>query len=615
MTPASTPLYFKSGNETLFGWLHQPAAQSRLDVGIVICKPFGYEAVCAHLSLRAFADACAQAGATVLRFDYAGTGDSSGEESSADQIAQWCRDIQAAVEQLRRAGGVQRVCLLGVRLGALLAGLVAADSDSVDGIIGVAPVVSGRRYLRELRAFQAAATSEALGLSPGAAAAGVPKESAAGREAEGREAAGRAAADGELEVTGFTLSAATVQRLALIDLAVLKGGAVSTALILDRSDLPGAKPWADALLGLGTDVRYRALPGFSEMVSTPHAAQVPAAMVAATVEWLERFRRGAPAAAPVYPPDESQASMRLAGESGSQLMERALFIDDERTLFAVVTQAVPDGAATTPPGYGVVMLNGGAISHIGPNRMYVELSRRWAARGYVVLRLDLAGLGDSGTRPGRSGNEVYPPGALDDVAIAIDFLRREYGVQNITLAGLCAGAYHALRSATAGLPVNTVLLVNPLTFYWKQGSTLNDLQISEVVRNPGVYRERVLTGRSWLKLLRGRVNLWRVAMVYLRRTWLALEVMARDLGRKLHIRLPDDLGWDLQSVAGRGVRIVFCFARGDAGADLLKMQGGSAVETIGDRCRVYTIDGADHVFSQSVARKHLLQLLSSELPK
>ncbi len=80
------------------------------------------------------------------------------------------------------------------------------------------------------------------------------------------------------------------------------------------------------------------------------------------------------------------------------------------------------------------------------------------------------------------------------------------------------------------------------------------------------------------------------------------------------MRLPDDLEWDLQSIASRGVRMVFVFAQGEAGADLLRIQGGAAVAAIGDRCRVYTIDGADHIFSQSEPREQLEQLLGSELP-
>jgi len=384
---------------------------------------------------------------------------------------------------------------------------------------------------------------------------------------------------------------------------------------VDQSDLPNAAAWAQTLSEAGTQVRHLSLPGFAEMMSTPHAAQVPQVMLAASLEWLDGYRAGPCDMAPLPPARRfAAASMHISGDDGQSLTERALFIGDNRNLFAIVTAAEEIGVDNLG-GYGVVMLNGGATSHIGPNRMYVELARRWAARGYVVLRLDLAGIGDSALLPNQNGNVVYPEGALDDIAAAIDYLRRHHRGHDITLAGLCAGAYHAFKSATAGMRVNTVLLVNPLTFYWKQGSTLNDLQIAEVVRNPGVYSERIRAGKAWLKLFRGRVNLWRIVMIYINRVWLALDAGVRELPRTLHIRLPNDLGWDLKSVAERGTRIVFLFARGDAGADLLRIQGGSVVDSIGDRLRVHTIDGADHIFSQSAPRRKLLQLLSNELPR
>jgi hypothetical protein len=102
---------------------------------------------------------------------------------------------------------------------------------------------------------------------------------------------------------------------------------------------------------------------------------------------------------------------------------------------------------------------------------------------------------------------------------------------------------------------------------------------------------------------------------FLRRGLMTAGSSARDLSRLLKIRLPQDLGWELQSLASRGVRIVFLFARGDVGMDLLRMQGGAALKSIGDRCRVHVINGADHIFSQGAARDELLQLLTSELPR
>ncbi len=296
------------------------------------------------------------------------------------------------------------------------------------------------------------------------------------------------------------------------------------------------------------------------------------------------------------------------------LVERATFVDGEKTLFAIVTEPEVTTVLKESGAHGIMLLNCGATSHVGPNRMSVDLARRWAARGYVVLRLDIAGLGDSDNRSGEPRNQVYPPGALYDISIAVEFLRRRRGVKDLTLIGVCSGAYHALRSAIGGLPVNKVLLINPLTFYWRQGDTLADLQIAEVMRNPGVYFDNAFSARHWRKLARGQVNLWRVAKVFARRGWLAIDSTLRDLCRRVGIRIVDDLGWDLASVAQRGIPMVFIFSRGDTGLELLRNQGGSMVRKLGDNCRIHVISGADHIFSQREARMKLIRLLDSELP-
>ncbi|MEP6883768.1 MAG: alpha/beta fold hydrolase [Gammaproteobacteria bacterium] len=589
MTSVSTPLYFPSGGGFLFGWLHQPAAELRTDVGLIVCEPFGYEAICAHRSLRTIADACAGIGVATLRFDYAGTGDSTDIEDDEEQISRWCGDILAAVEELRRRCGVRRVYVLGVRLGALLASL-APIQGAVDGLIALVPVVNGRRYLRELRAYQA-----------GAAADGPP-----------------AAADGTLEVAGFFLSAASVARLTGLDLLKVTSSP-QRVLILDRSDLPAAGAWADGLRALGAEVDYRSLPGFPEMVSTPHAALTPQLMLDALLDWLRRLEPVplSPSPSPSRLPSPTAAApveMHFRTVQGVELIERAVFLDSERRLFAIVCAAASiPGAAPPSTRRGVVLLNAGATSHVGPNRMYVELSRQWAARGYSVLRLDLAGLGDSNTRPGRPDNEVYPPRAIDDIALGVEYLRREHGVESVTLAGLCAGAYHALRSATAGLAIDTLLMINPLTFYWQEGMTLSDLQIGEVVRNPGIYAERIFEPRAWRRVLRGHVNLPRIAAVFRRRIALAVGSSLRDVGRLMNIHFSNDLGSELNRLARQHTRMVFIFARGEAGATLLRLQGGSALTAIVDNCRVHSIDGADHIFSQSLPRRELQRLLSSEL--
>jgi alpha-beta hydrolase superfamily lysophospholipase len=597
MSTHAQPVYFPSGEQTLFGWVHAAGEAPRSDLGVIICNPFGYETVCAYRSLRAFAESCAASGITALRFDYRGTGNSSDSPDPEDQVSAWCADIAAAVEFLQSSTGVRRVCLIGMRLGALLAARVAAG-QAIDSLVAIAPVTSGSRYVRELRAFQAsiaAAPVAGSAVNTGTAAA------VAGQELQ--------------EFAGFPMTKASLDTLSRVDAARLTHAAATRTLILDRDDLPGARSWFTALETQGMNVQYQALPGFTGMVSTPHAAVIPTAMLDATMRWLQAQTAGAAStAATVTMPLEPEAGMRIRHD-GVELAERAMFFDDDRRLFGIVTEPVnrPDNAVAGTE--AVVLLNTGATAHIGPNRIHVELARRWAARGYLVLRFDLAGLGDSATRAGQETNQVYPADALEDVRRAIDFVMHRRPTRHVTLAGVCAGAYHGLRAAISGLPVNTVLCVNPLTFNWKQGSKLEDLQISEVVRNPGVYARNALSARHWAKLARGQVNLWRAVMVFLRRSWLSFEATLRDLCRRLHIHLPNDLGWNLQAVTARGVRVVFFFARQDAGLELLRLEAGSTLKKLGARCPVHVIEGADHIFSQRQTRSQLIELLNAELTR
>jgi len=595
-------LYFDSGERRLFAWLHKPTTGAKADVGLVICKPFGYEAICSHRGLRAFAEAASALSVPTLRFDYSGTGDSADLDPEADQLDVWSKDVVAAVEELRRRTGVSRVCLLGFRLGALVATLAAARCTAVNSLILVAPVVSGRRYLRELRTTRLAAS---MGSDPA-------------KLASNASTVISVAPPGSMEVSGFIYSAATLAALAQIDLSAAVTLPVSEMLVMDASSFPMAGAWAAQLSALGVRTKYLALPGLVEMIMTaPQFAVIPREMIAATSDWLRALseqqtqpdvevgrRLAADAPSPL-----AMMSLSDSASPQSPVTERPVFFSSDAMLFGIVTE--PRQGETRRR--AVIMLNAGADHHIGANGMYVGLARHWARRGYVVLRMDLAGIGDSGTRPGQPDNDVFPPAGLDDIGTAIDFLRTRYGAGDITLFGVCSGAYHALRAAVAGLPVNRILMVNPQNYFWKQGMKLNDLQLAEVVRNPGVYRQQVFSGSAWKRLLTGRVNIWRIAKIYFNRPLLALESTLRDLARFVHLSLPHDLGSQLLEVDSRGVRMVFVFARGEPGIDLLKLEAGSAVTRLGERCHVHIIEGGDHIFSQTGPRALMTKVLSEEL--
>jgi alpha-beta hydrolase superfamily lysophospholipase len=594
---ADEPLYFPPETGRLFGWLHQSVGHSTSDVGLVICKPFGYETLCAHRSLRAFADAAASSGVPTLSFDYSTTGDSADSDLDADQIATWCEDVIAAVTELRRRTGVRRVCLLAFRLGTVLARL-AADRTTVDALILVAPIINGRLYLRELQTTQSIAAR-------------------ARASSNGKRGAGDGAATGDrsMEIGGYRLSAQTISNLEQVDLAALGAPPVPALLVIDRSGQPAARAWANSLGGPGIKVDYAALPGFVEMMMTPpQYGRVPHAMIDFVSEWLEGFAARTPAAVAADPRREAweTTSLSLPGQDPlADVMEHPVRFGPDAILFGILTEPRRAEARRR----AVILLNAGSDSHVSIARMYVDFARRWAQHGYRVLRMDLAGLGDSGTRAGRPDNEVFPPAAVEDVRLAIDFLRDKYGVHEVTVGGLCTGAYHALRAAVAGLPMSQVLMVNPQNFYWEEGTSITDLQPVEVVRNPGLYGERVFSLTAWKRVLTGRVNIWRIARIYVHRMRITIESVVRDAARRLHVPLPRDLGRDLQQVAERGVQMVFVFARGEAGLELLRLQSGSALMRLGDGCRVHIIEDTDHNFTQSGPRMRLEAVLREELSR
>ena len=595
------PIYFVSGERKLFGWLHHGNGESA-STGVVICKPFGYEALCGHGSVRVFAEAIAALGLPTLRFDCTGTGDSADIDPKADQLDVWVKDILAAIAELRRRARVDRVCLLGFRMGALLATLAARQCEAVSGLVLIAPIVSGRRYKNELRTTWLAANSAA-----GSTASG------------GGTGTAQVPSDGSMEISGYPLAAATITSLASVDFMTLESAPAANMLVIDRADLPVARAWTERLSSLGARVQYGALPGFVEMMLTaPQFANTPKPIVSVTCEWLQHFG-GVPAGGAVRSrsvarsevPGSTVMSIRVVGPSSMEVgvTERPVNFGPDGLLFGILTEPRRDEMRRR----GVILLNAGADYHIGASRMNVSLARRWAARGYFVLRMDLAGIGDSGTRGGCTDNEVFPVEALDDIRAAIDLLNVRWGVRDVTLAGLCSGAYHALRAAAAGLAVSRILMVNPQNYYWKPGMSLDGLQLVEVVHNPSLYRERLLSLSAWRRLLSGQVNIWRIVKIYSQRPIVALESVLRSVARKLRWKLPDDLGRELKEIAARGVRIVFVFARGEPGIELLRIQAGSAVEQLGDHCRVHLIDSADHTFSRSAPRAALEEALSQEL--
>ncbi len=169
--------------------------------------------------------------------------------------------------------------------------------------------------------------------------------------------------------------------------------------------------------------------------------------------------------------------------------------------FGVVAEPA-DGAAAARP--AVVLLNAGAIRRIGPNRMWVEAARRWAAEGTASLRLDLSGIGDADGDSTGYATEIglYVPEFLEQVERALDAIAREGGPDRFLLTGLCAGAYWSFHAAGRDARVDSAFLLNSRVLFWD-----DDEMEEREVRRVG---ELLLRPRSWGRIVRGDVGLDRI---------------------------------------------------------------------------------------------------------
>lgn len=141
------PLWIGDASRPLYAALH-PAPDAR--VGVVMAPPLLHEQPRSRRVLVEIASRLAETGLACLRFDYFGTGDSSGGGEQHD-FAAMHSDLDAAVQALRDSG-VRRVGVLAWRGSALPAWRWAGQRDDLAALAVWEPVVDGAAWLAQLEA-------------------------------------------------------------------------------------------------------------------------------------------------------------------------------------------------------------------------------------------------------------------------------------------------------------------------------------------------------------------------------------------------------------------------------------------------------------------------------
>ena len=219
------------------------------------------------------------------------------------------------------------------------------------------------------------------------------------------------------------------------------------------------------------------------------------------------------------------------------MREEAVLFGKTRSLVGIITDPHPVVNAHNHP--AIVLLNAGVLHRVGPNRLYVKIARTLASAGFVVLRFDLSGIGDSKAR--RDNLPLsFDKSAVSDAQEAMDFLTTARGVQRFVLMGLCSGADNAFRVACVDSRVVGAVLIN----FYAVGTT-------EYLFHS--HSRRLLNYRSWWRLITGKSEIWSIL-----RSKIAKQT--RQLNKDLVVPSMEKVIADLRSLVNRGVDLCFIYS-------------------------------------------------------
>lgn len=567
------PLVFHTWAGACFGWFHAGAAPRR-QLAVVMCRPLGYEALCSYRTYTQLAETLSAAGFDVLRFDYHGCGESPGGDGDPRRVEAWLASIHAAVDKARRLAGTTRVALFGLRFGATLVVQAALDRGGVDALMLWAPCASGRGFVREMRAAEAARAlaSPATGL----------------------------------EALGTLFTPDTLEAMQRLDAAKATAAPAHDVLIIGRDDMPGEGPLPRHFRDLGADVTHTVWPGYAGMMAEPHEAVLAPDTLASITQWLcsRHPRPGIDAPVVEAPPWPGP------GAAGP-VLESPVAFGRDGALFGMLAEPSA-GTASLRTDTAVLMLNVGGNYRIGPNRNYVKAARDFAAAGYRALRFDISGIGDSRVEAGFSGDSMYRARATVDVSAAIDMLAAR-GCRRFFLMGICSGSYLAFQTALKDTRVTGILLMNPRLLEWdadRSGPWQASMQ--QYYKSTRYYRQALLRSEVYARLLRGKVDVRGIAQ----RMWHLARARIARAWDKLRGRPPQEgVLAKFRHLSRRGVETLLVMSEQDDGLDYMQFHLGlDAGRMRGHKgFRMVLVPEADHTFSTVASQRALLAVLREHL--
>jgi hypothetical protein len=210
---------------------------------------------------------------------------------------------------------------------------------------------------------------------------------------------------------------------------------------------------------------------------------------------------------------------------GVELRETPVWVDrPSGRLFGVLTESRYAQAQLC-----AVLLAG--QGHTGPNRMWVEIARRWAARGVPTLRIELSWIEDPDGDARADLGALYGREYVDETCEVLGMLGARGLPTRFVLLGMCAGAYWSMHAALRDERIAAIIMLNPGALAWSEQVEVWSEQVHTSWSTRSL-RRRLLHSSTLRKVVGGEIAPRRFVEVS---RSLATLAVRRSLGRSRRI--------------------------------------------------------------------------------
>jgi pimeloyl-ACP methyl ester carboxylesterase len=270
------------------------------------------------------------------------------------------------------------------------------------------------------------------------------------------------------------------------------------------------------------------------------------------------------------------------------MREEVVLFGQAKSLVGVITN--PDYDYKHLP--AIIFLNSGLLHRVGPSRLYVKMARNLAEMGFVSLRVDFSGIGDSEVR-----TDALPleQSGVSETQEAMDFLSSTRGIKQFILVGICSGAYFALRTACCDPRVVGAIPIEgygSLTarYYWSR--FVNPIGWWRAITGKKEVRDSATTAWNFIKSLTAKPK-----------TLLTPKPQAQPTA---------SLTADVHLLTERGVDLLLVYAKGSPAFYNFVKHRNLFREPISSRTlQVEVIEGTDHTFTPLSIQQHLMKVIEN----